>query len=271
MNDRVLIEIDDDGVADVCLNRADKMNALDAEMFDGILAAQARLREARGLRAVVLRGAGRAFCAGLDMGRMQHMAQGSSGRDHLLAERTQGIANNPQQVAWGWRELPVPVIAAIHGVAFGGGLQVALGADLRCVAADARLSVLEMKWGLIPDMAGFPLLRELLRGDVLRELVYTARVVDGAEAVQLGLASWVGVDPLARARELARQIAQSSPDAVRAAKRLLNQVSDASEAELLQRESLEQDRLIGSPNQREAAIAGLQQRAPRFGELLPEG
>ncbi|UVE18965.1 crotonase/enoyl-CoA hydratase family protein [Pseudomonas sp. LS44] len=270
MNDRVLIQIDDDGVADVCLNRADKMNAIDAEMFDGILAAQAQLRETSGLRAVVLRGDGAAFCAGLDMSRMQNMAQGQSGRAYRLSDRTHGLTNAPQQAAWGWRELPVPVIAAVHGVAFGGGLQIALGADIRCVAPDTRLSVLEMKWGLVPDMAGFPLLRELLRGDVLRELVYTARILTGEQALTLGLATWVGADPLAHARELARQIARSNPDAVRAAKRLLNQTADANSAELLQNESIEQDRLVGSPNQREAARAGLEKRAPAFGDLLPD-
>ena len=270
MHDRVRIEIDEDGVADVCLSRADKMNALDAAMFDALVAAQERLRTEPGLRAVVLRGDGRAFCAGVDMGRVQHMANGDTGRDYLLAQRTHGLTNKPQQAAWGWRELPVPVIAAVHGVAFGGGLQIALGADIRCVSPEVKLSVMEMKWGLVPDMAGMALMRKLLPDDVVRELIYTARIVNGTEAVALGLATWVGDDPLARARELARQIARSNPDAVRAAKRLLNRTADGDAAEILAEESREQDRLVASPNQREAARAGIEKRAPVFGPLLPE-
>lgn len=271
MDERIRIEIDNDGVADVCLQRADKMNAIDAAMFDALVAAQEQLRSTPGLRAVVLRGAGRAFCAGIDMGRVQHMANGQSGRSYLLAERTHGLANKPQQAAWGWRELPVPVIAAVHGVAFGGGLQLALGADIRCVAPDVKLSVMEMKWGLVPDMAGMALMRKLMPDDVVRELIYTARIVNGPEAKALGLATWVGDDPLAHARELARQIAHSNPDAVRAAKRLLNLTADGDAAQILAEESREQDRLVASPNQREAARAGIEKRAPVFGDLLPEG
>ncbi|MGH6627235.1 MAG: crotonase/enoyl-CoA hydratase family protein [Burkholderiaceae bacterium] len=270
MNERVLIDIDDDGVAEVRLNRADKMNALDAAMFDALVDAQERLCNERGLRAVVLHGEGRAFCAGVDMGRVQHMANGQTGRGYMLAPRTHGLTNKPQQAAWGWRELPVPVIAAMHGVAFGGGLQIALGADIRCVAPDAKLCVMEMKWGLVPDMAGFAILRELLRADVMRELIYTARILDGTEAAALGLATWVGSDPLAHARQLARQIAQCNPDAIRAAKRLLNRSSDADAAQILAEESREQDRLVASPNQREAARAGIEKRAPVFEHTVPD-
>jgi enoyl-CoA hydratase/carnithine racemase len=181
------------------------------------------------------------------------------------------MANAPQQTAWGWRDLPVPVIAAVHGVAFGGGLQIALGADIRYVTQDVKLSVMEIKWGLVPDMAGIALLRELVRGDVARELTYSGRIVNGDEAVKLGLATWVGDDPLAHAREMARSIARSNPDAIRAAKRLWNGSTDADAAAILISESREQDRLIGSPNQIEAVKAGMEQRAPKFGELLPEG
>jgi phage tail sheath protein FI len=187
-----------------------------------------------------------------------------TGHRHTLADRTHGIANAPQQTAWGWRELPVPVIAAVHGVAFGGGLQIALGADIRYVTADVKLSVMEIKWGLVPDMAGIALLRELVRGDVVRELTYSGRIINGHEAVRLGLATWVGDDPLSHAREMARKIARSSPDAIRAAKRLLNRSTDADAAELLLSESREQDRLIGSPNQIEAVRAAMEQRQPEF-------
>lgn len=139
MNDRVIIHLDNEGVADVRLNRADKMNALDSAMIEGILAAQDQLRAEPRLRAVVLHGEGRAFCAGLDVSRFRSMAAEESGRGYTLADRTHGIANAPQQTAWGWRDLPVPVIAAVHGVAFGGGLQIALGADIRCVTSDVKL------------------------------------------------------------------------------------------------------------------------------------
>lgn len=270
MNDRIVIHLDNEGVADVRLNRADKMNALDTAMIEGILDAQERLRAERRLRAVVLHGEGRAFCAGLDVSRFREMGSEEGGRRFSLADRTHGIANAPQQTAWGWRELPVPVIAAVHGVAFGGGLQIALGADIRYVSTDVKLSVMEIKWGLVPDMAGIALLRELVRGDVARELTYTGRIVGGDEAVRVGLATWAGSDPLERAREMARNIARSSPDAIRAAKRLLNRSADGDAAALLVSESSEQDRLMGSPNQVEAVRAGMEQRAATFGELLAD-
>jgi enoyl-CoA hydratase/carnithine racemase len=270
MNDRVVIRLDNEGVADVRLNRADKMNALDSAMIEGILATQDRLRSEPRLRAVVLHGEGRAFCAGLDISRFRSMASEESGRRYSLADRTHGIANAAQQTAWGWRDLPVPVIAAVHGVAFGGGLQIALGADIRYVSSDVKLSVMEIKWGLVPDMAGIALLRELVRGDVARELTYSGRIINGDEAVRLGIATWAGPDPLEHAHEMARNIARRSPDAVRAAKRLLNRRSDGDAAELLASESREQERLIASPNQIEAVKAEIEQRVPAFGDLLPD-
>lgn len=269
MSDRVLIHLDSEGVADVRLNRADKMNAIDSAMIEGILAAQDRLRAEPRLRAVVLHGEGRAFCAGLDISRFRSMGPEET-RGHTLAGRTHGIANAPQQSAWGWRDLPVPVIAAVHGVAFGGGLQIALGADIRCVSSDVKLSVMEIKWGLVPDMAGIALLRELVRGDVARELTYSGRIINGDEAVRLGLATWTGPNPLAHARDMASNIARSSPDAIRAAKRLLNRCIDADAAALLASESREQDRLMASPNQLEAVRAGMEQRTPAFVDLLPD-
>ncbi|MGH6956439.1 MAG: crotonase/enoyl-CoA hydratase family protein, partial [Caulobacteraceae bacterium] len=191
MNDRVTIAIED-GVADVRLARADKMNALDDAMFEGLVAAGERLKADKGVRAVVLSGEGRAFCAGLDMGNFGRMAEGSRGSggagrsDDVLGARTHGVANRAQYACWVWREVPVPVIAAVHGVAFGGGLQVALGADLRYVAPDARMAVMEVKWGLVPDMAGTQLMRHLVREDIVRELTYTGRIFSGEEAFQYG-------------------------------------------------------------------------------------
>ncbi len=265
MNDRVAISIAD-GIADVRLNRADKMNALDPDMFDGIVAAIDQLSASPGVRVVVLSGEGRAFCAGLDFESFRRMGGGNVEGVGRLTNRTHGIANRAQQTAWGWRNLPVPVIAAVHGVAFGGGLQICLGADIRLVAPDTRMSVLEIKWGLVPDMAGLPLMRELARDDVVRELTFTGRQFSGEEAVQLGFATRAATDPHAEAMTLAREIAGKSPDAIRAAKRLLNRRGDSNEADLLMAESVEQEQLIGSPNQLEAVRAGMEKRAPNFSE-----
>jgi len=251
------------GVADVRLSRADKLNALDPAMFAGIIDAIATLAETPGLRAVVLSGEGRGFCAGLDMASMAALGQTSDGG---LFARTHDLANGFQQVAWGWRQLPVPVIAAVHGVAFGGGLQIMSGADVRIVTADARLAIMEAKWGLIPDMAGIALWRGTVRDDVLRELTYTNREFSGAEAVAFGLATRVAADPHAEAMALAREIAARNPHATRAAKRLLNLAADADSAAILIAESEEQRRLVGSPNQIEAVMAGMQKRAPVFGD-----
>ena len=268
MNDRVRIDIDPHGVADVCLVRSDKMNALDAAMFVALADAIQRLRDEPGLRVVVLHGEGKAFCAGLDMGRFAAMGQpGGEPPGQRLLARTHGMSNSSQFVAQGWRELPVPVIAAVHGVAFGGGLQVALGADIRLVTPQTQMSVMEIKWGLVPDMAGLVLMRGLLRDDVARELTYTGRIVLGDEAVQIGLATRACADPLAEARALAQAMAQRSPSALRAAKRLFNQASrsiDASAAALLQSESDEQAALMGGRDQLEAVRANLERRAPQF-------
>ncbi len=272
MPDRVNIQIDSHGVADVCLVRGDKMNALDLAMFDALAAAINRLKAEPGLRAVVLHGEGKAFCAGLDMGRMAKIDADEPGGLRDLRPRTHGIANSAQFLGLGWRELPVPVIAAVHGVAFGGGLQLALGADIRLVTADTQMSVMEIKWGLVPDMAGVALLRGLVRDDQARELTYTGRVVGGAEAVLLGLATRVCVDPLAEAMAMAQAMAQRSPSALRAAKRLMNlagRTLDDSAAALLRAESDEQVALMGAPHQREAVRANLEKRPPVFHDAPP--
>lgn len=265
IRDRVTIELRD-GVADVRLVRADKMNALDGAMFDALIETGEALTTMSGLRAVVLSGEGRAFCAGLDFDSFQAMTApgGKVAGVGNLVPRSHGIANRPQQTAWTWRTLPVPVIAAITGVAFGGGFQIALGADIRIAAPDARFSVMEIKWGLVPDLAGTQLMRHLAREDVVRELAYTGRVFGAEEAQRLGFVTRVEADPVAAARAMAAEIAGKSPDAMRAAKRLLNRAVEVSPAEGLLDESREQQALIGSANQREAVAANLEKRAPRF-------
>ena len=262
--ERITVRIAD-GVADVRLNRPDKMNALDDAMFQALIATGERLKTEPGVRAVVLSGEGRAFCAGLDTSNFGRMASGQRSGDRLLTvERTARGANHAQQAVMVWREVPVPVIAAVHGVALGGGFQVALGPDLRFVAPDARLSVLEIKWGLVPDMAGVALLRGLVRDDVARELTYSGRMVSGEEALTLGLATRVCADPRAEALAFAAEIAGRSPDAIRGAKRLMNLAQTASEAEILLAESHEQAALIGSPNQVEAVMSAMEKRPAKF-------
>src|ERR1700745_4283057 len=270
MENRVSITISD-SVARVRRVREEKMNALDADMFEALVAATERLSREKGLRAVVLSGEGRAFCAGLDMGRFAAMNDNGGngipgGEKRDLTARTHGLANFAQQVVWGWRQLPVPVIAAVHGVAFGGGFQLALGADMRFLATDARMSIMEIKWGLVPDMAGTPILATLLRDDILRELTYTGRIFSAQEAMAYGLATRICDDPRAAALEVAREIAGKSPDAIRAAKRLLNNLSVDPAAALLA-ESVEQQKLLGSPNQTESVRANLEKRAPRFADV----
>lgn len=257
-DNRVTIDIAD-GIADVRLSRPEKMNALDPAMFAAIETAIARLRGEAGLRAVVLSGEGRAFCAGLDMA---SMAAGGTGAP--LIERTHDLANLYQHIAWGWRTLPVPVIAAMHGIAFGGGLQIASGADVRIAAPDTRLSVMELKWGIVPDMAGFALWRGNVRDDHLRELTYTAREFDAAEGVAHGFVTRLADDPQGEATVLARAIAARNPDAVRAAKRLANAMPYGDAASLLAAESHEQNALMRSPNQIEAVRANMEKRAPSF-------
>jgi enoyl-CoA hydratase/carnithine racemase len=268
MNDRVTVDLQD-GVADVRLVRADKMNALDDAMFSALVETGESLKTMAGVRAVVLSGEGRAFCAGLDMGNFSAMASGTRGQrpagDVLTAPtRTPGGANRAQQAVMVWRELPVPVIAAVHGVAFGGGFQLALGADMRFVTPDARMAVMEIEWGLVPDMAGLVLMKTLVRDDVARELTYSGRIFNGEEAYRIGFATRVCADPRAEALAFAREVAGKNPQAIRASKRLLNMVEDADQAAILLAESVEQGGLIGKPNQVEAVMSNLQKRAPVF-------
>lgn len=267
MKDRVSITMLEDGIADVRLIRTDKMNALDAAMWSGLTEAIDQLTATPGLRVVVLSGEGRAFCAGLDLSSLQaERDPGASSAGGGLAERTRGPANNAQYAAWGWRALPVPVIAAVHGVAFGAGSQIMAAADIRIVHPDTRIAIMEMKWGLVPDVAGMALWRTQVADDVLRELIYTNREFNGTEAKALGLATHVADDPYAKAMDLARIIANKNPHAIRGAKRLCNMLADASDAALLQAESDEQVLVIRTPNQVEAVMAEMQKRKPAFAD-----
>lgn len=253
-------------VAEVMLNRPDKRNAMDEAMFTALSEAGEALQDAPGLRAVILHGAGDAFCAGIDVA----MLAGFAGRldtlrDEMLNPPPGEEANRFQKPCTIWADLPVPVIAAVHGVAFGAGLQLALGADFRLVAPEARLSIMESKWGLIPDMGLTRFLPALMRADQAKALVMTARVLDGIEAVALGLATQTAPDPLAEARALADHLAARSPDATRHAKTLVNRAWHSPEDGLALEAALQAE-LIGSPNQIEAVMANMQGRAPEFGD-----
>ena len=258
------------GVADVRLDRAEKMNALDNAMFEGLAATARELADDSSVRAVVLSGNGRAFCAGLDFGSFRAMQQSgdSDSSTRELVQRTdENPANRAQFAAWGWHAMPVPVIAAVHGVAYGGGFQIALGADLRIVHPEARLSVREIVWGLIPDMAGPQLLQHVVRSDIAKELTFTGRVISGVEAAELGLVTRLSEEPLDDALALAREIAANSPHAIRAAKQVLDTARTADVREGLETEERLQVSLIGSHNQVEAVTANMEKRAPNFADV----
>lgn len=265
--DRVSITITD-GVADVRMTRADKRNALDNPMFLALAAAGERLKTEPGVRVVVLSGEGSSFCAGLDFATMSALAGG--GERPAAAEGNPGemaegrITHLGQQVCWVWQEVPVPVIAAVHGHAIGGGIQVALGADIRIVHPDTQMSVREVHWGLVPDMAGTMMLSQLVRADVAKELVLTARMFDGREAHALGIATRLSDNPYDDAMAMAREIAGRSPDAVRAGKALLNGLFNQGAAEQFAAERKYIGSLIGRPNQMEAVMSNFEKRPANF-------
>jgi len=241
-----------DGVAEVILNRPEKLNALNAPMFDKLNEIILDIAGNASIRAVVIAGAGAGFCSGLDL---TSLADGGLGLD--LTRREFGIANAVQHVAWGWRALSMPVIAAVHGVAFGAGLQIMSGADIRIGTASARLAIREINWGLVPDMAGNALWRTLVRDDILRELTYSGRELSGRDAERYGFVTSLSDHPAEDAKVLARVIADRSADAIAAAKRLINLAADAEPGEILHRESEEQVTLKSTANWREAVNAGL--------------
>lgn len=262
---RVRIDVDDHGVATVAMIRSDKHNALDRRMFDELLGGIRQLRENNRVRAVVLYGEGKSFCAGLDIA--SFLGDSSDGIGALLKRERGEPANHAQRAAYEWSKVPVPVIAAISGNCFGGGLQIALGADIRIATPEARLSIMEVKWGLVPDMAITQTLPPLVGIDVAKELTFTGRIVSGSEAHGLGLVTRTAEDALAAALALAHEIAERSPDAVRAAKRLYDATWRSKDsAAALALESALQGDLLGEPNQVEAVNAGVEKRVPLFAD-----
>lgn len=260
--DRVSVTIENH-IAHVELTRAGKMNAVDQAMIDAIIAAGEEVAGSQA-RACVISGQGKGFCAGIDITGLSAMV----GQDPkgLLMPRTHGdgTTNQWQEVAMVWTRVPVPVIAAVHGVCYGAGMQLALGADIRIAAPDAKLAVMEMKWGIVPDMGGMVLLPRLVRSDVLRQLTYTASPITGEKAAAWGLVTDVANDPVAAAMELAGEIAQKSPSAIRAAKRLIGLAETQAAKAVLEAESAEQAGLIGGADQMEVIAATFQKRAPNF-------
>lgn len=267
MTERISISLDN-GVADVRLNRPDKMNALDSAMFAALIESADELAKEPSLRCVVLSGEGRSFCAGLDFGSFSAMADGpgdDATKEAMSDAADDGrITHRGQQAVYGWSSLPVPVIAAVHGHALGGGIQLALGADIRFVHPEAKMSVLEIRWGLVPDMTGTQTLVKLVGLDVAKELTFSGRMVSGIEAGEIGLATKVTDQPLDDALALANDIAQKSPHAIRGAKRLLDEASHLSTAQGFAAERMEIAKLIGSPNQAESVRAFFEKRAPDF-------
>lgn len=260
MTDRVILSRDG-AVAHVRLNRPEQRNGLDLAMFEALIAVGEELCDDRNVRAVVLSGEGKAFCAGLDF---KSFLAAPALLPKLLERSGPSPANVAQRAALIWREVPVPVIAAVHGACFGGGFQIALGADLRIVAPAAQLSIMEVRWGIIPDMSITQTALHSTRLDVLKELAFTGRIIDGREAQSLGLATRVAEDPMSEAMALAAAIATNNPDAIRAAKQLFERAPRLSAADALLLETDLQLTLLGSPNQMEAVQANFEKRDPIF-------
>lgn len=273
MSDLVTIDVND-GIADVRLNRPDKYNAISPDMFQALNEAGNKLMNANDVRVAVLSGNGPGFCAGLDMNSFQGMADRaeepadrSARASDVPVERTQTVENSAQHAAYVWRRLPMPVIAALHGVAYGGGCQIALAADIRFAEPTAKMSVLEIKWGLIPDMSITQTLRQTVRMDVAKELTFTGRILNAEEAQKLGLVTHVAENAREAAFELAREIAGRSPTAVRAGKHLYETTWHTDDESGFALEAKLQTGLIGSPNQVEAIKSNFENRDPDFQDI----
>lgn len=263
MDPRLLVTRDGP-LAEVRINRPDKRNALDLDLFDALYEAAEGLKADRDLRAVILSGVGEAFCAGIDTAEFLRMFQALPQIKAEMLAPPLGAPNRFQRPCTVWSELPVPVIAVMQGVAFGAGLQLALGADVRLAARDTRISVMESRWGLIPDMGISQTLPRLIRADQAKELILTGREVMAPEALDMGLITRVCDDPMAEARAMAARFAQVSPDVLRAGKRLVDETWAAPAGFGLRREAELQVDLIGAPNQIEAVMAAMQKRAAKF-------
>jgi len=269
MTERVKVDRLEGGIAHVRLNRPDKKNALDDGMFAGLVDAARGLAEDASLRVVVLSGEGDCFCSGLDFSAFGAMAEGGlDGNSEQVAAAASDLsrdgAHRGQQAAWLWQELPVPVIAAVQGAAYGGGFHIALGADVRFIAPDARIAFVEITWGLVPDLSGTQALRRLVPLDAAKKLIFSGEPISGEKAVAMGLGTELSEQPLKDAMALAQQIARHSPNAVRVAKRLLNDSALVSLPEGLANEFRASQELMGTPNQIEAVVARLQKREPDF-------
>jgi len=263
MSELVKISIENN-VADVRFNRPEKYNALSFDMIDAMADTINRLVKEPGVRVVVISGEGKSFCAGLDVENFAAMQAGENKFPNLTDRYQDRISNIYQYIGYGWKELPVPVIAAIHGVALGGGFQIAMGADIRFSTPDAKFSLMEMRWGLIPDMSVTQTIRDVVSIDVAKELIFTGKVIQGEEAARLKLVTHVCEKPYEEAMALAREIASKNPDAIRAAKKLINEVWHGDSGRGLLMESELMMTLMGSPNQLEAVTAAFTKRPPNF-------
>lgn len=265
MSELVTIEVVDH-VADVRLNRPDKMNALSIPMFEAISAAAERVMADTSIRAVVLSGEGRAFCAGLDLANFTDPnALGGPGGP-FGPGRGGFWPNFYQKPGYLWKDVPVPVIAALHGPVFGGGFQIALGADIRIAHPEVQMSLMEIKWGLIPDMSGTQTLRDLVRLDIAKELAFTGRIVRGPEAEKIGLVTRLDDNPREVALAMAREIATKNPQAIVLDKLILEASWHGDDARGLELEEKLQAKVIMTPNQLEAVMAGMQKRPAKFAE-----
>ena len=268
MNNALQIHIENH-VAHVRLNRPEAHNAIDGAIMNGLLGFAQKMMEPGEVRVIVLSGNGRSFCAGLDMSSFAEMSSGElSGDSENVAQAMQDIsaggANRAQQIGWLWQEVPIPVIAAVQGAALGGGLNLALGADLRLVHPAAKLGFVEITWGLLPDMSASQSLRRLVTLDRMKELVFTGRKFSGEQALQYGLATELSDNPVDGALAMANTIASRNPDAIRAAKQLLNRCALVDVATGLAEEAATTRQLLGSANQLEAVTAQFEGRAPGF-------
>jgi len=241
-------------IAYVVLNRPDKHNGIDKAMVVELVNTANHIRRQRDIRCVILSGEGPSFCAGLDF---NYVAKHPSMVVRFFAKLPWTKDNMFQRVAHIWRDLPVPVISVVHGNCFGAGMQIVLATDYRIVMPDAQLSIMEMKWGLIPDMSGTVTLSRLTRIDIAQELTMTGRIFTGEQGAEYGLVSCVSATPMKNAEQLAQTICKQSPDAIAATKYLFKKTWKSETRLSLFWERITQLRLLGRKNQKIAMKNGL--------------